>query len=160
MPSRWNHKQTSLFSVLKQRGFQIIILYLGVDNELRVGCNAHALYFVVSWSPSTTRGYSQLYEHDIHALLHRRVCTQINFLRTWGKYHCVEGVLLLLRYHRLDLLTHPLFSMSLIRDDSSFQWLIWALFTTIKIFQNFCSSFKFQSCLSLFTFILIGRFCY
>ena len=83
----------------------------------RVGCNAHALYFVVSWSPSTTRGYSQLYEHDIHALLHRRVCTQINFLRTWGKYHCVEGVLLLLRYHRLDLLTPhpPSSSTSLIR---------------------------------------------
>ena len=32
-----------------------------------------------------TGGQPQLYEHDVHALLHGRVCPQVDLLRTRGK---------------------------------------------------------------------------
>ena len=43
------------------------------------------VYTSVPWCSTSTGGHSQLYEHDIHAMLHDRVYPQVGRLRTWGK---------------------------------------------------------------------------
>ena len=80
----WNQKCSQCavaFSLLWEEYDEKMIWY----QRASVKCKSNTLYFIVSWSTSPPCGHSQLYEYDIHALFHCRVCSQINFLWTWGK---------------------------------------------------------------------------
>ena len=83
----------TFFRILALYKMSFSLLWEAYDeNDLvSVKCKKrNTLYFIVSWSTSPPCGHSQLYEYDIHALFHCRVCSQINCLWTWGKYYCVE----------------------------------------------------------------------